>query len=65
MSEGFGRYNVYATAGSIYCYPDSNTLKNRFGIRGPVQLKKIESDIALSSDFDTIYDAPSEGAQFR
>ena len=32
MSE-FGKYDVYAVSGSIYCYKDTNVLKNRFDIR--------------------------------
>ncbi len=33
MDSGFGKYDVYAVAGSIYCYRDTNVLKNHFGLR--------------------------------
>lgn len=46
MADGFGKYDVYATAGSIYCYPDSNVLKNRFGLSDPIKLKAIETDLS-------------------
>lgn len=45
MSNRFGRYDVYSVAGSIYCYRDTNVLKNRFDIRDNAQLKQIEADI--------------------
>ena len=46
MSE-FGKYDVYAVSGSIYCYKDTNVLKNRFGIRDGDVLKKLDADISL------------------
>ncbi len=30
MADGFGKYEVYAVAGCLYCYPDCNVLRNRF-----------------------------------
>ena len=45
MSDGFGKYDVYATAGSIYCYQDSNVLKNSLGIRDQEKLKAIEANL--------------------
>ena len=54
MSDGFGKYDVYTTAGSIYCYPDSSTLKNRFGILDAAQLKKLESDISVVRQNDML-----------
>ena len=47
MDNGFGKYDVYAVAGSIYCYRDSNVLKNRFGLRDGAKLRAVEADISL------------------
>lgn len=47
MDKGFGRYDVYAVAGSIYCYRDTNILKNRFGLRDGKKLKELETDISV------------------
>ena len=47
MDNGFGKYDVYAVAGSIYCYRDSNVLKNRFGLRDVTKLRAVEADISL------------------
>lgn len=46
MADGFGRYDVYTVVGSIYCYPDTNVLKNRFGIRDGAKLREVEADIS-------------------
>ena len=47
MDKGFGKYDVYAVAGSIYCYRDGNVLKNRFGLRDGAKLRAVEADISL------------------
>lgn len=44
MTDHFGKYDVYAVAGSIYCYRNTSVLKNKFGIKDPVQLKELEAD---------------------
>lgn len=36
------RYDVYTTVQSIYCYPDSNVLKNKLNIRDLRELKEVE-----------------------
>jgi cell filamentation protein len=54
MADGFGKYDVYAVAGSIYCYADTNVLKNRFGIRNNEQLKQIEADITAIRQNDLL-----------
>lgn len=41
----FGRYDVYTTTQSIYCYPDSNVLRNKLGIKDFDLLKKAENEI--------------------
>lgn len=46
MANEFGKYEVYTVAGSIYCYRDTNVLKNRFGIREWQGLKALEADIS-------------------
>ena len=35
-------YDVYTTVQSIYCYPDSNVLKNKLNIRDLRELKEVE-----------------------
>ena len=47
MNKGFGKYDVYAVAGSVYCYRDSNVLKNRFGLRDGAKLRAVEADVSL------------------
>ena len=47
MNKGFGKYAVYAVAGSVYCYRDSNVLKNRFGLRDGAKLRAVEADVSL------------------
>lgn len=54
MADGFGKYDVYAVAGSIYCYPDSSVLKNRFGLRDAAQLKALESDLSAIRQKDLL-----------
>lgn len=46
MDKGFGKYDVYAVAGSVYCYRDTDVLKNRFGLRDNVTLKAVETDFS-------------------
>ena len=48
MSDGFGKYDVYAVAGSSYCYDGSNVLRNRFGITDGKRLRQIEADISAA-----------------
>jgi len=60
MSEGFGRYDVYAVAGSAYCYPDSNVLRNHFGIRDIDQLRAIETDISAARQSE-LFENPVKG----
>ena len=40
----FSRYDVYTTVQSIYCYPDSNVLKNKLHIRDAEELKQAEAE---------------------
>ena len=45
MDNSFSRYDVYTTVGSVYCYPGTNVLKNRLGIRDADTLKETEVEI--------------------
>lgn len=60
MADAFGKYDVYAVAGSIYCYPDSSVLKNRFGLRDPEKLKAVETDLSTIRQRDLL-DHPIQG----
>lgn len=46
VADGFGKYEVYAVAGSLYCYQGTAVLRNRFGIRDAGQLRALEADIS-------------------
>ena len=54
MVDGFGKYDVYAVAGSNYCYTGTNVLKNRFGIRDNDRLKALETDITAVRQNDLL-----------
>lgn len=54
MADSFSRYDVYAIAGSRYCYADTNVLKNRFGLRDAKQLKTVEADISAVRQNDLL-----------
>ncbi len=50
----FSKYDVYTTVQSMYCYPDSNVLKNKLNIRDRNELKKAEEEfIAIKHLFLT------------
>ena len=40
----FSKYDVYTTAQSIYCYPDSDVLRNKLSIRDKAELKQAEEE---------------------
>lgn len=48
MSDSFGRYDVYAVYASVYCYRNTNVLRNRFQIRDNQTLHMIEADISAA-----------------
>lgn len=54
MPNGFGKYDVYATTESIYCYPGSKVLRNRFGIRNQEKLSTVEADITTIRQYDLL-----------
>ena len=40
----FSKYDVYTTVQSIYCYPDTDVLINKFDIRDKAELKQAEEE---------------------
>lgn len=40
----FSKYDVYTTVQSVYCYPDSDVLKNKLRIRDKAELKRAEEE---------------------
>ena len=50
----FSKYDVYTTVQSMYCYPDSDVLKNKLNIRDNVELT--ESLASLRKQIDTMDD---------
>ncbi len=36
----FSKYDVYTTVQSMYCYPDTDVLINKLGIRDKAELKQ-------------------------
>ena len=48
MHNEFSKYDVYAVAGSLYCYPDSRVLRNKFNVRDSEALRRIEADISAA-----------------
>ncbi len=45
MPDHFGKYDVYAVAGSVYCYKDSCVLRNKLDIRDGVRLCLVETGL--------------------
>lgn len=41
----FSKYDVYTTIQSVYCYPDSNVLKNKLNIRDKAELCRVFDEI--------------------
>ena len=50
----FSKYDVYTTAQSVYCYPDSNVLINKMNIRDNNILKKAEEEITLIKQMELL-----------
>ena len=50
----FSKYDVYTTTQSIYCYPDSNVLKNKLNIRDNKLLKTSEEEITLIKQMELL-----------
>lgn len=54
MDNSFSKYDVYATADSIYCYKDTSVLRNRFDIRNAEELREAENDITAVRQQDML-----------
>ncbi len=50
----FSKYDVYTTTQSIYCYPDSNVLKNKLNIKDNTVLKTAEEEITLIKQMELL-----------
>ncbi|MBP3359959.1 MAG: Fic family protein [Clostridia bacterium] len=50
----FSKYEVYTTVQSIYCYPDTNILKNRLNIKDFELLKKAEEEITAVKQLELL-----------
>ena len=60
----FSKYDVYTTTQSIYCYPDSNVLKNKLNIREDKLLKTAEEEITLIKQMELLKN-PINGNFFK
>lgn len=52
VADGFGKYDVYTTTQSIYCYTGTNVLRNRYGIRDNARLKQVEEDLVTARQLE-------------
>ena len=50
----FNKYEVYTTTASIYCYKNSNVLKNKAGIRDGNTLRAMENEIVAIKQYQMI-----------
>lgn len=50
----FSKYDVYTTTQSIYCYSDTNILKNKLNIKDSSILKKAEEEITLIKQMELL-----------
>ena len=60
MSDSFSRYDVYAVAGSLYCYKDTNVLRNHFGLQDSMRLRVIEAEISAARQSEML-ESPVSG----
>lgn len=56
----FSKYEVYTTVQSMYCYPDSDILKNKLNIHDKDALKKAEEDFTAVKHL-VLLQSPLEG----
>lgn len=56
----FSKYDVYTTVQSLYCYPDSDVLKNKLNIRGRDELKQAEEEITVLKQY-MLMESPIKG----
>ncbi len=50
----FSKYEVYTTVQSMYCYPDTNVLKNKLNIRDIGLLKEAEEEITAVKQLELL-----------
>lgn len=50
----FNKYEVYTTTASVYCYKNSNVLKNKAGIRECDTLRAMENEIVAVKQYSLI-----------
>ena len=56
----FSKYDVYTTVQSIYCYPDSDVLKNKLNIIDRDELKQAEEEITALKQY-MLMESPIKG----
>ena len=56
----FSKYDVYTTVQSIYCYPDSDVLKNKLNLRNKEELKRAEEEFTAVKQL-VLLQAPLKG----
>lgn len=56
----FSKYDVYTTVQSLYCYPDSDVLKNKLNIRDRNELKQAEEEITALKQY-MLMESPIKG----
>jgi len=54
------KYDVYSTVQSLYCYPDSDVLKNKLNIRNRDELKQAEEEITALKQY-MLMESPIKG----
>ena len=56
----FSKYDVYTMVQSLYCYPDSDVLKNKLNIRDRNELKQAEEEITSLKQY-MLMESPIKG----
>ena len=56
----FSKYDVYTTVQSVYCYADSDVLKNKLNIRNRDELKQAEEEITALKQY-MLMESPING----
>lgn len=57
----FNKYDVYTSTASLYCYKNSNVLKNKVGIRESNMLREMENEIVAVKQYSLIVSPLQEG----
>ena len=56
----FSKYEAYTTVQSIYCYPDTDVLKNKLNIRNKDDLRNAEEEYVAMKQY-TLLNSPLQG----